>query len=95
MIKPRNIILAMFFKFKGDNARIIKALKNKEKLQQEDYDRIDQEITETDFQKLVTIIDDDYPNECKTMLNPPIAIWINKDSEDVNIEIVDDIKGEC
>ncbi|HBF68628.1 MAG TPA: hypothetical protein DDW20_04870, partial [Firmicutes bacterium] len=74
---------------------IIKALKNKEKLQQEDYDRIDQEITETDFQKLVTIIDDDYPNECKTMLNPPIAIWINKDSEDVNIEIVDDIKGEC
>lgn len=95
MIKAREVLLAMYFKFKGDNVKIFQALKNKERLNPEDYDRIGQEILETDFQKLVTIIDDDYPNECKTMLNPPIAIWINKDSEDVDIEIVDDIKGEC
>lgn len=95
MIKPRNVILAMYFKFKGDNNKIIKALKNKERLTQEDYDRIDQEILETDFQKLVTIIDDDYPNEYKTMLNPPVVVWINKNAEDVDIEIVDDVKGKC
>lgn len=95
MIKPRNVVLAMYFKYKGDNIKIFQAFKNKERLTQEDYDRIDQEILETDFQKLVTIIDDDYPNEYKTMINPPVAVWINKDSEDVNIEIVNDIKGEC
>ncbi len=95
MLNPRDVLLAMYFKFKGDNVKIFQALKNKERLTQEDYDKIDQEILEIDFQKLVTIIDDDYPNECKTMLNPPIAIWINKDSENVDIEIVDDIKGEC
>lgn len=95
MLNPRDVLLAMYFKFKGDNVKIFQAINKKERLTQEDYDRIDQEILETDFQKLVTIIDDDYPNEYKTMLNPPVVVWINKDAEDVNIDIVDDVKGEC
>lgn len=95
MINPRDVLLAMYFKFKGDNVKIFQALKNKERLTQEDYDKIDQEILETDFQKLVTITDDDYPNEYNTMLNPPIVVWINKNAEDVDIEIVDEVKGEC
>ena len=95
MINPRDVLLAMYFKFKGDNVKIIQALKNKERLTQEDYDKIDQEILETDFQKLVTITDDDYPNEYNTMLNPPIVVWINKNAEDVDIQIVDEVKGEC
>lgn len=64
----RKVILYFYTKYKGDFMSIFNAIKNKEIIPLEELEKV------VDDTSLITIIDDDYPDELKKQHMPPFVI---------------------
>lgn len=70
MVKARNILI--YFAQKYDYTGVLGALRNKEKLQMDNF------VAE----ECITIIDDTYPDEFKILPYPPIVIWATDEQDE-------------
>lgn len=66
--RMRKVILYFYTKYKGDFMSIFNAIKNKEIIPSEELEKV------VDDTSLITIIDDDYPDELKEQYMPPFVI---------------------
>jgi DNA phosphorothioation-dependent restriction protein DptG len=73
LIKGKDVLIALTIKYNNDWMQIYHAIKNKEKLSDEELNK-----TKMIKGKTVTIIDDDYPEELKITYKPPFVIFFNK-----------------
>lgn len=71
-LTPRNILVSLALKYKGEWDKIIEAVKAKEKPDEE----LIEEASQT---KAITIIDADYPNELKQCYKPPVVLFYKGD----------------
>lgn len=70
-----NLILTYFaLKYKGDFISIYNALKNKEIVDPEEIDKLEEEISSGRL-SVFTILDDVYPESLKTIGNPPFVLF--------------------
>ena len=67
----RKILLYFALKYQGDYKKIYQAIKNKEKVLNEDLVNIENKIKSN----YVTIIDKDYPPSLKSIANPPFVLF--------------------
>ncbi|MGL6125423.1 MAG: DNA-processing protein DprA [Metamycoplasmataceae bacterium] len=70
-----NLILIFFaLKYKGDFISIYNALKNKELVDPEQMDELEKNVNSGKI-KVITILDDEYPNLLKIIANPPFVLF--------------------
>ncbi|MDK2819521.1 MAG: DNA-protecting protein DprA [Mycoplasmataceae bacterium] len=70
-----NLILIYFaFKYKGDFIGIYNALKNKEIVESSEIIDLEKKILKDNL-KIITILDDEYPNSLKIISNPPFVLF--------------------
>lgn len=67
----RKILLYFALKYNGDYSSILKAIKEKEYVEEKELIGIEDKIKS----KYLTILDDDYPNELKNIGTPPIILF--------------------
>lgn len=71
-----NIILIYFaIKYKGDWDKIYKALEEKEKVSLQEIKALEDKIKKEQW-NVITIIDQDYPDQLKESYKPPFVIWL-------------------
>ena len=78
----RNMIIAIWVKNKGDYQAILRFLKEKTPISKEEVARLsdmEEEAASRLGGRIVTIVDEDYPDSCKKMKNPPFC-YIEKGS---------------
>ncbi|WKX02545.1 DNA-processing protein DprA [Candidatus Mycoplasma mahonii] len=76
-----NIILIYFaIKYKGDWDKIFKALEEKEKVPISEMNKLEEELKTSD-QKIITILDINYPNKLKEAYKPPFVLWLKGDEK--------------
>lgn len=71
-----DFLVAIWVRCDGDYGKMIRFLSDKTPISSEEIARLSQEqraLAEKKGAKIVTIADDDYPEECKKMENPPIC----------------------
>lgn len=68
------ILLYLSIKYDGDFQKILKALQEKEPVDQEKANEVEKELFEKGY-KYTTIISEDYPNELKLINCPPFVIY--------------------
>jgi len=71
MISGRNLLAALSVKYKGDFKLMLKAIKEKEKLTDEEIDDYLKSIKS----KYLTILDDEYPESLKRVFMPPLVLY--------------------
>jgi len=83
MISGRNLLAALSIKYNGDFKLMLKAIKEKEKLTDEEVDGYLKSIKS----KYLTILDDEYPDSLKRVFMPPLVLYyygdislLNKDN---------------
>ena len=70
-----NLILTYFaLKYKGDFISIYNALKNKEIVDPNEIDQLEKKISTGEL-KMITILDEEYPNSLKIIANPPFVLF--------------------
>ncbi len=70
-----NLILIYFsIKYKGDFISIYNALKNKEIVDPEEIDELENKLNYENL-KIITILDNEYPEELKVIANPPFVLF--------------------
>lgn len=75
MFKAREVLLYFSLKFVGDYDKMIEAIRNKVKIDEEDYDNVIHNFV-GDF---VTIVDQDYPEAFKKIYQPPLVFYYRGD----------------
>lgn len=74
--KPRDILIYFACKYEGDYEAIIKALRNREPIDDDQYALYQENIKGL---QIMTIVDLDYPNAFKTISHPPIVLFLKGD----------------
>jgi DNA processing protein len=75
MLKGRDIIVFLAIKYNGDWNSIYQAIKNKEFV---DEQVVNETIAQASKFKVITIIDDEYPENLKKMYKPPFVLFMDK-----------------
>ena len=78
----RNMIIAIWVKNKGDYQAILRFLKEKTPISEEEVARLsgmEEKAVSKIGCRIVTIIDEDYPDSYKKMMNPPFC-YVEKDN---------------
>lgn len=70
----RDILVYFAKKYKDDWDEIMNALATKEKVSTLDLEEVLGELKDI---KVITIIDEDYPQQYKSVHKPPFVIWIS------------------
>jgi DNA processing protein len=79
-----NLILIYFaLKYKGDFVSIYNALKNKEIVDPDEIDLLEKRIISGEL-KVITILDDEYPESLKIIANPPFVLFYEGDISLIN-----------
>lgn len=73
MKKARDILIYFSYKYNGDYNEILKALKKKEKIDDELYEQFKEKWEK---KNVITIIDENYPETFKTINFPPIVLYL-------------------
>ena len=81
MLKARDTLIYFSCKYEGDYHLIIKALRTKEKIVEEDYVKYEKSL---EGLTIITIIDSDYPEVFKTINHPPIVLFLKGDASLLN-----------
>ncbi len=69
----RDILIYFSFKYEGDYEKIMKAIKTKETIDMDFYNKIDFSIN------CITILDNNYPEEFKQLYKPPLILYYEGD----------------
>lgn len=69
-MKMRQILIYFYHKYNGNYRKMLEALKNKERVEENELNEMLKNVNEDDY---VTIIDNDYPSECKELPCPLIV----------------------
>lgn len=69
-MKMRQILIYFYHKYNGNYRKMLQALKNKEIVKENELNEMLKNVDENDY---VTMIDADYPSECKVLPCPLIA----------------------
>lgn len=69
----RNVIIAISVKHNFDWEETYKAIKEKEELVDEDFEKA-KEFVDSVKGKAITILDEDYPQEIKNWFKPPLLL---------------------
>lgn len=75
-MSARNVILALYAKYGGDWDEIYYIIKNKIRLQESEIDSLLASLG--NLEDYISIVDADYPEECKRMRKPPFVIKRSK-----------------
>ena len=75
----RNILIYFATKYHGDYRLIMNAIKEKEKVDEEELKKI-----KNRNYKAITILDDDYPFELKSIYMPPFVLFYKGDISLIN-----------
>ncbi len=79
--KARDILIYFATKYEGDYHQIISALRNKEKIEEDKFEKYQNDWQDNE---ILTIIDYDYPEIFKTINNPPIVLFLKGDTTLLN-----------
>ena len=74
------ILAALAFKYHGDFQQMLKGLKNKESFSDNYLSDIAKTL-EAQQVGIITLLDDDYPENLKTVKNPPMVIFYQGNKE--------------
>ena len=69
-MKMRQILIYFYHKYNGNYKKMLEALKNKERVEENELNEMLKNVNEDDY---VTMIDNDYPSECKVLPCPLIV----------------------
>lgn len=75
----RDILIYFDYKYNGNWDEIYSAICRKEKVELEEVRRIAEELSKK--YTMISLIDDDYPEELKTQYKPPFVIKLEKSIE--------------
>ena len=75
MFKARNILLFFTYKYRSNFGLIVEALKNKEKITEEEVD----DVLRKTKSKFITLVDEEYPESLKKISEPPLVLFYEGD----------------
>lgn len=73
----RQIIIGLSYKYKNDWDKMFQAIKDKEDFiyTEEEVNKMEETLSSSGL-KVITIVDDDYPEELKQVPKPPFILYI-------------------
>lgn len=85
----RDLLLCLSIKYKGDFKKMLNAIQNKETATEEQL----KEANESLKTKFITILDQEYPTELKTVTMPPLVLYYIGDisllkSEEIHVAVI-------
>lgn len=69
--EPRDILIYLAFKHEGDWDACVAGIRSHEHFDEEEYEK----LLKTNGSKIITMLDDEYPNYLKTMMKPPLVLF--------------------
>lgn len=83
-VKPRvysseDMLVGLVVKYKGDWDKIVKAVKNRESLQMDEYDRLLWGYNAAERSNILTLLNEKYPIYLRNIYKPPFALFYKGD----------------
>lgn len=76
-MKARDILIYLAVKNRGDFTSIMDALKKKEPVDAEEVEKV-----AAKYPNVITMVDEDYPEQLRQAMQPPVALFLNGKPED-------------